>query len=149
MPGGVGAPQAMTNLLRRLMDQTLERWLPIPGFEGRYEVSDQGRVKSLSRYVNSGNGAKRLIPQRILKSAKIRNGYIIICLGTIKAQAASTQYIHRLVLSAFVGPCPDGMECCHNNGDPSDNRLLNLRWDTPESNRSDAVLHLQLKIKKN
>jgi hypothetical protein len=45
--------------------------------------------------------------------------------------------IHRMVLQAFVGECPDGMECCHNNSNPSDNRLENLRWDTHINNNGD------------
>lgn len=45
--------------------------------------------------------------------------------------------VHRLVLEAFVGPCPDGLEGCHGNGIPDDNRLDNLRWDTHESNMAD------------
>lgn len=49
--------------------------------------------------------------------------------------------IHRLVLEAFIGPCPDGMEACHNNGDRTDNRLENLRWDTRSANQKDAVRH--------
>jgi hypothetical protein len=50
-------------------------------------------------------------------------------------------YVHRLVLEAFVGPCPDGMEGCHGDGDTANNRLGNLRWDTPKSNRADASRH--------
>lgn len=49
--------------------------------------------------------------------------------------------IHRLVLETFIGPCPDGMECCHNNGDPVDNRLGNLRWDTHFNNVQDSIKH--------
>ncbi len=49
--------------------------------------------------------------------------------------------VHRLVLEAFVGPCPNGMECCHNNGNPADNRLVNLRWDTTHNNNLDAFKH--------
>lgn len=49
--------------------------------------------------------------------------------------------IHTLVLNAFVGPRPDGMECCHNNGNSFDNRLANLRWGTPESNLEDKRFH--------
>jgi hypothetical protein len=50
-------------------------------------------------------------------------------------------YTHRLVLLAFVGPCPEGLEGCHNDGDPSNNRLDNLRWDTRESNMADQIKH--------
>lgn len=49
--------------------------------------------------------------------------------------------VHVLVLEAFVGPRPDGMEGCHNDGDPSNNRLSNLRWDTPLANWSDRRKH--------
>ena len=52
-----------------------------------------------------------------------------------------TKYIHRLVLEAFVGPCPEGMETCHNNGVRTDNRLENLRWDTSSANNDDIVKH--------
>ena len=47
--------------------------------------------------------------------------------------------VHALVLEAFVGPCPDGLECCHENDDPTDNRLENLRWGTQKANAADAM----------
>jgi hypothetical protein len=49
--------------------------------------------------------------------------------------------IYRLALEAFIGPCPPGMEGCHNNGDAADDRLENLRWDTKSSNARDSVWH--------
>ena len=49
--------------------------------------------------------------------------------------------VHRLVLEAFVGPCPDGMEAAHNNGNPADNHLVNLRWATPTDNQADRIIH--------
>ena len=52
-----------------------------------------------------------------------------------------THRICVLVATAFHGPCPSGLECCHNNGDPSDNQASNLRWDTRESNQADRVDH--------
>lgn len=54
---------------------------------------------------------------------------------------AVNRSVHRLVLEAFVGPAPEGMEGCHNNGDPWDNRLENLRWDTHQANMADAAAH--------
>lgn len=48
--------------------------------------------------------------------------------------------VHRLVLEAFCGP-KEGMYACHNNGNPADNRLENLRWDTPSGNQADKVIH--------
>ena len=50
-------------------------------------------------------------------------------------------FIHRLVLVVFVGPCPEGSECCHWDGNPGNNRLTNLRWDTPQANAADAARH--------
>jgi hypothetical protein len=50
-------------------------------------------------------------------------------------------YVHHLVLLAFVGPRPDGLICCHGNGDPTDNRPENLRWDTHSANSKDAIKH--------
>lgn len=49
--------------------------------------------------------------------------------------------VHRLVLEAFVGPCPEGMEGCHEDGDPTNNDLTNLRWDTHKGNMLDSVKH--------
>jgi len=49
--------------------------------------------------------------------------------------------VHRLVLEAFIGPAPKGTICCHNDGDPTNNRLENLRWDTHSSNTRDAIRH--------
>ncbi len=54
---------------------------------------------------------------------------------------STTMFAHRAVLLAFVGPCPEGMEACHNNGDPLDNRVENLRWDTRSNNTLDKVAH--------
>lgn len=50
-------------------------------------------------------------------------------------------YVHRLVLEAFVGPCPEGMECCHNDGNATNNQIENLRWDTHQSNMLDRTSH--------
>ena len=50
-------------------------------------------------------------------------------------------FVHCLVLRTFIGPCPEGMEGCHNNGNPSDNRLSNLRWDSHKNNQQDMVTH--------
>jgi hypothetical protein len=57
--------------------------------------------------------------------------------------------VHRLVLETFVGPCPEGMECCHNDGNPSNNQLDNLRWDTRQGNNDDRVKHGSSKGERN
>lgn len=52
-----------------------------------------------------------------------------------------TVSFHKLVLETFIGPCPPDMECCHNDGNPLNNKLSNLRWDTPQNNQIDRVKH--------
>lgn len=100
-----------------------ERWLPVVGFEGRYEVSDLGRVRSL-RF--RGNGG----PQ-VMRTTTNHNGYHVITLGFERKQFR----VPRLVLAAFVGPCPRGMEVCHApDFSKNNNRLDNLRWDTTKAN---------------
>ncbi len=54
-------------------------------------------------------------------------------------------YVHVLVLTAFRGHCPAGMEGCHNDGDPKNNRLSNLRWDTHSANQKDGFRHGTMK----
>lgn len=90
-------------------------------------VSDTGEVMSFKR----SRIGKRLSP------IPATGGYRVVKLGN----SNNGKRIHRLVLEAFVGPCPSGMEACHNNGDPADNRLENLRWDTKSANMFDRSNH--------
>lgn len=112
-----------------------ERWLPIIGWEGLYEVSDLGRVRSLPRM--GGNNRSYGGKLRTLTKWK---GYPFLVLTRAGGYRIRVE-VHRLVLAAFVGPCPPGMEGCHNNGDEGDARLSNLRWDTHQSNMADTVEH--------
>lgn len=120
----------------------VEEWRPIAGWERQYEVSSVGRVRSLDRRV--GN---RLMKGCMLKPYLGRRKYphLIVNLrrgGKRSPYAISENpLVHRLVLLAFVGPAPKGMVCCHLNGDGTDNRLENLRWDTPSNNQRDSMLH--------
>jgi hypothetical protein len=57
-----------------------------------------------------------------------------------------SRFVHRLVLEAFVGPCPEGMECCHYDGNPLNNHLGNLRWDTHKNNEADKRRHGTLSV---
>jgi hypothetical protein len=106
-----------------------EIWKPIHGFPG-YEVSDYGRVRSF--WTRRGRfGFDWFIasePKRTLKASG-RQGYPIVWLR--KDGRTYARVIHRLVLEIFVGPCPSGMESCHNDGIPAHCYLKNLRWDTP------------------
>ncbi|MGB0971438.1 MAG: NUMOD4 motif-containing HNH endonuclease [Mycobacterium sp.] len=120
-----------------------ENWRSVVGYEGLYEVSDQGRVRGIDRYVTTRGGVRLsrgqiLRPTPIVKGSKGR-AYHFVNLSRSSKKARFS--VHRLVLTAFVGPCPDGMEGCHNNGDASDNRIANLRWDTRANNGADKRRH--------
>lgn len=114
-----------------------EEWKPIPGYEG-YEVSNHGRVRSLDRTVQLKDGRTRRQKGRALKPWVIQ-GYLYVSL--YKGRKVKKKRIHRLVLEAFVGPCPEGMECLHGDGNPANNRLDNLRWASPSDNNLDTVKH--------
>jgi hypothetical protein len=116
-----------------------EHWLAVVGFEGLYEVSDLGRVRGLDRTVPH----KRLGSCRrkgfVLKQFRDAN-YVSVNLHRHGCQQKFC--VHTLVLNAFVGSCPPGMQGCHfPDRDTSNNRLENLRWDTRSANQLDAVYH--------
>lgn len=103
-----------------------EVWKAVPGFEGLYEVSDQGRVRSLRKGI-------------VLTGIRMPNGYIAHHLydgGVLTVKSA-----HELVLAAFVGPRPPGAQVCHEDGSRDRNHLGNLRYDTPKGNCEDKKRH--------
>lgn len=120
--------------------QSSERWLPVVGWEGLYEVSDQGRVRSLDRTVTFKDGRTRTWRSATRKPQKNPSGHLHMMLHK-DGKTGKGYLVHRLVMAAFVGSCPDGMEVCHNNGDPADNRLTNLRYDTRAANIQDCIDH--------
>lgn len=119
-----------------------EEWRPVVGFEGLYEVSDLGRVRSLDREITCrnrwGSTLSYVLPGKVLRPGPAGKGYLKV---TLHRDGPHYRYVHRLVLEAFVGLCPDGMEGCHNLGDRKDNRLSNLRYDTPTENQRDRTAH--------
>lgn len=101
-----------------------------------YLIGDDGSVLTLRKTGTSKklrDTPKPMVPQK-------RGRYLSVLL-TDDYGNRSHYFIHRLVLIAFVGPCPAGHECCHNNGDPKDNRLENLRWGTHQENVLDTKKH--------
>lgn len=119
-----------------------EIWKDIPGYEGLYQVSNLGRVKSLERLVNNGV-ADYTIAERIkTPSEKINkgrdNGYLALAL--YKNNKSKNFYVHRLVAEAFV-PNPQRKETVnHINGDKHDNRAQNLEWSTYKENNLHAYV---------
>lgn len=116
-----------------------ETWRQIPGREGEYEVSDQGRVRSVAHIVNIADGRRFPVVGRIRAPYVDKKGYHHV---TLYRNNVGRRYaIHLLVALAFIGPRPDGMQICHGNGDSGDNRLTNLRYDTVSANHLDKRVH--------
>ncbi len=114
-----------------------ERWKPVPGWEGIYSVSDQGRVRSENRTVALPCGQVRSYRQRILSPTVDDAGRCQVNLKN--GNVVRKVRVHTLVLEAFVGPRPEGMESCHFDDDSTNNRLENLRWDTSLANKQDMA----------
>ena len=107
-----------------------ERWVPMPGFESDYHLSDAGRVRRIS----SGRGG---VPGRILSAPPDGRGYPRLKLRDRASGARVDVKVHRLVAAAFIGPCPAGLDVNHINGVKTDNRAANLEYVT----RSENLLH--------
>lgn len=120
---------------------TLEIWKAVPGFEGIYEVSNLGRVRSLDRIVDVvgrwGTLERRRYKGRIIKPrVGATHNYLMVLLCVNGKKTGRT--VHSLVLEAFVGPCPPGQEGRHRNCQSCDNRLSNLCYGTRRENRDDS-----------
>lgn len=119
----------------------MEQWKPVVGYEGYYEVSDRGRVRSTDRTVpsSSRNGGFRHRPSVILRQKERRNGYMSLSLslnGVIK-----DVLVHRLVAKAFL-PNPNGFDQVnHKNMNKADNRVENLEWCDQSMNMKHSILH--------
>lgn len=117
-----------------------ERWLPVVGYP-YYQASDQGRVRSIDRVVVNINGVPKRLAGRILKQIPdpSRENRPHVCL--YRDTVPTVRDVSCIVLEAFTGQRPPGMECCHENGDPLDNRAGNLYWGTRSQNMYDRVRH--------
>lgn len=120
------------------MPSSVEVWKPVVGYEGLYEVSDQGRVRSLHQRRWCGTHWYE-VPPRTMKATIARNGYPVVKLT--REGVGRTIAVHSIVLTAFAGPKRAGQECRHLNGDSQDARLCNLCWGTPLENTEDRIRH--------
>lgn len=120
-------------------DPALEIWKPVVGYEGYYEVSNFGRVRSLDRVVNLSNNVFRPTKGTIIHPALKPNGYLHLSLkrdGTKKMF-----YVHRLVALHFIdNPC-DKPEVNHIDFDKTNNRVDNLEWTSRSENNRHSILH--------
>jgi hypothetical protein len=114
----------------------MEQWKPIPGYEGLYEVSDQGRVRSLDRITTT-------IVKRLGKMLKpqLSSGRMHLTVSLSLNGKVSVKYVHQLVALAFHGVPEEGQQVRHLNGVPTDNVLENLKYGTHVENSQDMILH--------
>ena len=105
----------------------MEQWKNVVGFEGIYEVSNHGNIRS--------------VKTNQIKKPTINKKDNRPFLNLWKNNKQKIMRPHRIVLEAFVGKCPEAMECCHNDGNSFNNHVSNLRWDTHTSNIHDRIKH--------
>lgn len=114
-----------------------EMWVPITGYEGLYEVSSLGRVRSLDRVVGTEKRPVRWKGRVLRPAPSDKAGHLSV---TLSRNSNTRSFpVHTLVLLAFIGPRPPGMEACHGPDGTQDNRVQNLRWDTSSENNHDIV----------
>lgn len=124
-----------------IQDTTTEEiWKPVPGYEGLYEVSSAGRVRSFPKARGGRSGSIRMYAGIVMRpqSNKV-DGRLHVRIHK-NGRGTSTR-IHKLVSAAFLGQVPEGMEVCHNDGNPVNNAVENLRYDTKHGNMKDKIKH--------
>jgi predicted XRE-type DNA-binding protein len=117
-------------------DPMTEEWRSIAGYEGFYEVSNFGNVRSCDKYVNATRGSKALRKGRVLEKTEIAGGYQRVCLS--REHVKEYESVHRLVALAFI-PLRDGADFVnHKDLNKKNNRVDNLEWVTQSENNQHA-----------
>lgn len=111
----------------------IEEWKPIAGYEGLYEVSNMGKVRS---YQNFGNGLRK--EPKVIKPSV--NSYGYLCITLCKNRTHKNKSIHRIVAETFIKTDDMGLQIDHVNGIKTDNRVSNLEWVTPKENTLRSVM---------
>lgn len=118
----------------------MSEWRPVPDWEGFYEVTAEGRIRSLSRVVRSAYNSRTYKNGKELQPvAHPRFGYLTV--GLSRDGQATRRAVHSLVAETFIGPRPNGAEVCHIDGNPANNGLENLRYGTHAENEADKRRH--------
>jgi hypothetical protein len=114
-----------------------EVWKGIPGYEGQYQVSNTGFVRSLPRTFVNTRGERRSLQGKVLDYRKARHGYAMASL--YRQMKFKNFKVHRLVAAAFLENPLDKPEVNHKNLDKTDNRVENLEWVSPKENIQHAI----------
>lgn len=109
-------------------------WKDIPGQEGRYQASDTGQIRSVSRVVFCKNGTNKTVRGRVLKQTPSTKGYL-----RVSFKEGVKTYVHHIIMLTFVGPRPEGMYINHIDGNKTNNSVSNLEYCTPTANAQHAV----------
>ncbi len=122
----------------------MEIWKDVPGYEGQYQVSSEGRVRSLAREVDvplTRWGAKgtRRVNEAVMSLQKDKRNRVFVALR--REGAAKRFTVASLVASAFIGPRPEGALVLHGDGDSTNNHVKNLRYGSHSDNIEDARTH--------
>lgn len=128
----------MLDYFHNLIANCASKWRPVVGYEGLYEVSMDGEVRSIERVVPHPcmpNG--QTIRSKVLKKIPFNKFYRVVSL--CRSGSYKTHFIHRLVVEANIGPVPPGMDVDHISGQRDDNRLANLRIATRLQNARNKV----------
>lgn len=124
----------------------VEIWKDVPGYEGLYQVSSLGKVKSLQKHVKMPNGGVFIRKESIMKQRITKYGYadVSLCLSSKKRNF----FVHRLVALAHLDNSEFKPEVNHKNGSKIDNRAVNLEWSTPSENVNHSLSVLGVKRSK-
>lgn len=114
-----------------------EEWRPVVGYEGLYEVSDLGNVRSMARCVDNGRGWKR--PYRAKEKALQKNNHGYLIVGLYSKGKAKLMSVHRLVAEAFIPNPENKAEVNHIDGNKTNNCVWNLEWATRTENACHSV----------
>jgi hypothetical protein len=116
-----------------LFNNMEEIWKDVIGYEGFYQVSNLGNIKSVNRIIyNKGSNCHNKLKSRLLKSCKCNNGYFVVNLS------GKTKYVHRIVCESFIKIIKSGLTVNHKDGDKSNNNINNLEIVTYSENHIHA-----------
>lgn len=122
----------------------MTRWADVSGYEGFYQVSDEGDVKSLDRLVRCRDGRERHMRSRPIRPIVARNGRLIV--GLNRDGRSEQRFVHRLVAEAFVPGWFDGAIARHVDGDRRNNSAENLEWVDHAENYSRNQLTKDMEV---